>query len=269
MTIWIIRTFKKFSPSFSSKWLSIVPILFTLIILPLALEAKVVKGIVLDNATEKPIPNANIILLEKKTINAITFSDSSGLFIFENIILDRFNMIVRRMGYSDVAMGPLLMTKIDTLKLIIRMEVSDVLMNEIVVNEQKIDAMLTKVGFYDRKGTDVGKFIGYKELEGLPHTKASELFKSIPQMMTSDKAGDVNISSSRYNIGVGLWGKELPKLFMYIDGILTDNHNFVNSIDIKDIAGIEFYRSTAIAPLRYSGNSRPGGVLLIWTKRGN
>lgn len=264
-----IGSFKNYLSLFIKNWLIKLSFLFVLIILPYSLSAKVVKGIVIDKATEKPISNANVVMLQKKAMYAMTLTDSSGFFIFDNIALDRFNMVVRRMGYAEVAMGPLLMTKIDTLRLIIKLEAQDVVMDEVVVQHKKFDEILTRVGFHDRQTTDIGKFLSYKEFEGLPHTKTSEVFKSIPHMLHMDKAGNVTLHSSRYNSGVGLWGKEVPKLFMYIDGVLTDNHDFVNSIDIKDIAGIEFYRSTATAPLKYSGNSRPGGVLLIWTKNGN
>lgn len=259
--------FKTSSRSSNLNWLRIFSLILTIIILPFSLEAKVVKGIVVDIATEKPIANTIIMLLEKKTINAIALSDSTGLFIFENVSVDRFNLVAKRIGYAEVMIGPLLMTKVDTLKLIVKLEVNGILMDEIIVQEKKIDESLKRAGYYDRKESGIGKYLSFKDLMGNTFNKTSDALKTIPNMIIRDDMGTITIYSSRYRTGTGLFGSENPKVVVYIDGILIDNHDLVNTIGPKDIAAIEFYKSSSTAPLQYSGNSRPGGVLLIWTKR--
>lgn len=58
--------FKTSSQYFNLNWLRIFSLILIIILLPFSLEAKVVKGIVVDNATEKPIANSIVMLLEKK-----------------------------------------------------------------------------------------------------------------------------------------------------------------------------------------------------------
>ncbi len=263
----LIMRFKTSSQYFNLNWLRIFSLILSIILLPFSLEAKVVKGIVVDNATEKPIANSIVMLLEKKTIYAIAVTDSTGIFIFENVSLDRFNLVARRIGYAEVTTGPLLMTNVDTLKLIVRLEVEGILMDEIVVQETKIDESLKRAGYYGRKESGLGKYLGFMDLKSKTFNKTSDVLKTIPNMIIHDDWGNITIYSTRYRIGTGLLRADNPKVTVYIDGMLIDNHDLVNTIGPKDIAAIEFYKSSSTAPMQYSGNSRPGGVLLIWTKR--
>ena len=231
------------------------------------LEAKVVRGIVIDNATEKPVTGSVVMLFVGKTIYAGAITDSTGLFAFDNASLDRFYIRVKRIGYKEAVTGPLLMSKLDTIKILVRLDVEEIQMKEIVVEEKIIDESLAKEGFYERREKLTGHFLTHKELKGRVFNKSSELLQSLPAIRVLKRKirredGRMEtvdfISSARSND---------TAVNIYLDGIPFDNDGSIDNLNPYDIAAVEYYSSTANAPMAYGGAFRSGGVLLIWTKR--
>ncbi len=239
------------------------------------LNAKTVMGIVIDKATGKPITDALVILLEKEKIYATSIVDTAGMFFFTNVEIEEFNIWTKRMGYAQIKTGPFQLTKLDILNLVIKMEATDIIMSEIIVDEKAMDAYLDKVGFESRKhGT--GTYLSYKDIMKKPFVTSLDVLKTIPFVIVNTLNGDTRIYSARYawqgsiNQNVAEDAKLITTsgLDVYIDGAYEEDHNGIRMLNPHEIAGIEFYKSQAFTPLQYVFPHRgKTGVLVIWTKR--
>lgn len=240
-------------------------ILSFLILIHTNLDAKEVRGIVVDHVTEKPIDNCMVMLLERKTVYAFTITDSTGLFLFDNVELDRFYLRTKRMGYAEVMTGPLLMAKSDTLKIVIRLEFEGVVLDEIVVLGKRIEEMLMKNGFYERKEMGFGHYVTYKEIKNRSFDKVTNILQPIPGIIITyniydrEKRQFVTKITSKRNAGM--------PVNIYVDGFSIGEPMYLDSLNPYDIAAVEYYPSSATAPSEFGGGWRPGGLLLIWTKR--
>lgn len=238
--------------------------------------AKTVMGIVIDKSTGKPITDALVILLEKEKIYSTTIVDTSGMFFFTNVEIEEFDIWVKRMGYAQIKTGPFQLTKLDVLNLVIKMEATDIIMSEIIVDEKSFDAYLDKVGFESRK-QGPGKYLTYKDIINKPHATVAAIVKNIPNIIVTEGIGGSRIYSGRYAWQAGMEPENANKqvvlktttgLSLFIDGTYESDHNVINFLDPRKIAGVEFYESNAFTPMQFEVLSKGGGgALLIWTKK--
>jgi hypothetical protein len=242
------------------------------ILFQLDLYAKTVMGVVIDKATGKPIPDALVILLDNDKIYATAIVDTAGMFFFTNVEIEGFDLWTKRMGYVQIKTGPFQMAKLDVLNMVIKMEATDIIMSEIVVDEKAMDAYLDKVGFENRKNGP-GTYLTYKDIINKPHATLSAVLKNIPSVIIKEGLGGSKIYSIRYiwranlspeNVNKQVNLQPIAGVTLYIDGLYESDHNIINYLDPKEIIGIEFYRSGGLAPMQYSGGC---GSLLIWTKK--
>ncbi len=230
-----------------------------------SLEAKVVRGIVIDNATEKPVTGSVVMLFVGKTIYAGAITDSTGLFSFSNFDIDRFYIRAKRIGYSDLFAGPLIIPVKDTLTLILKMVPQELLMSEIVVEEKKTDKWLEREGYNRRKEMGMGHYLKVDEIKGRSFSNVTQILRSLPGIIIQQKT--VNIKNGDFGPEIysyrnpGLRGQQVS---VYIDGMQLNDNGSIDNFSPGDIAAVEFYASDTTAPSEYHG---AGGVLLIWTKR--
>lgn len=224
------------------------------------LDAKTVKGIVVNGTMEKPIPGSMVMLFEKKTIFAMAMTDSAGMFSFENVSRERFNMRIKSMGFAEALVGPLLISKLDSLNIVVRLDEEDIMMDEIIVEEKRVEEGLRKDGFYERKEAGWGKYLTPEDLKGVSYQYTSNVLRRIHGIIVVDgQFGDCRLYDSRA-AGAGLQTGELT---IYLDGLRLAGSESINIVSPGDIAGIEFYH-IGNTPVQYYGRS---GSLLIWTKK--
>lgn len=240
---------------------------FAALILPILIylsvsnvEAKTVRGIVVNKDMKKPLPGSLIMLFEKKAIFAMALTDSAGMFCFDNITRDRFNIRVSSIGFADALVGPLHISKRDTLKMVIALEEEEIVMHEILVEEKRLEEGLKKVGFYDRKEIGSGKYLEPGDVSG-SYGYTSQLLRKIMGIKVFDGnfLGDCKLFDSRA-LHSALREEELT---VYLDGLRLGSSDMVNLINPGDIAAVEFYH-IGETPQQYYGRS---GSLLIWTKK--
>ncbi len=232
-------------------------ILIFLLLLYFPAEAKVVKGIVVENLTGRPISNCWVLLSEKNTIYAMAYTDSVGLFQFNNVTLGRFTLKAKSIGYAEAFVGPILISKLDTLTMIVQLDQEDILMEEIVVQEKRIEEVLDRIHFYERKESGWGKFFTYNDLKNKAYGKISDFLRTILGLKVYETMGGLALYSSRATNG-SLNGEQIT---IYLDGMRIDS-GFLDLMNPNDIAAIEFYHINE-TPAQYYGRS---GSLVIWTK---
>jgi len=230
-------------------------------------NSKSIVGKVVDKQSHKPIPSCIIMFSNNNKILGITESDSSGYFAINNVSSDKVTLKALRTGYETIITGPILISKLDTLKMLIELEEKVIVLPEIIVEDVAEDKLIVEKGFWERKEKLTGQFLTYKELKGRVFNKSSELLQSLPgihvmkrkirredgRMETVDFISSARSHDTAVNI--------------YLDGIPFDNDGSIDNLNPYDIAAVEYYSSTANAPMAYGGAFRSGGVLLIWTKK--
>lgn len=230
------------------------------------LSAKEVKGIIVDYSSLKPIEKAVVMLLHQNKIYSMIATDSTGMFSFGNIDLDRFYIKAKRIGYAEALTGPLRIPTSDTLKMIIKLDAQEITMDEVVVREKFTEEWLENEGYYKRKEIGMGHFLKVDELKDRTFGNVSQILRTIPGIViypTSNNIKNGEFGPQIYsNRSLAIGGGQVT---VYLDGIPLDSAGIIDSFNPNDIAAVEFYPSTSTAPAQYS--LRAGGVLLVWTKR--
>ncbi len=232
-------------------------------------NAKTVIGKVVDRTSRKPISSTIVMISNHNKLVAIAESDSSGLFEINNLVVDKITLRVSRAGYNSITIGPLPISKIDTLRLLIEIEEKEIVLGETVIKEVSENYLINNKGFWKRKETLNGQFLTYADLKGRAFNSTSQLLQSIPQLKirrgTSSgygKNGSADIIYSTRTVGLNE-----PAVNIYLDGLPVENDGFINFLNPNDIAAIEYYSSSIDAPAEFGGMHKAGGVLLIWTKK--
>lgn len=240
------------------KW-GFLPLLVCLTILNTSAGAKTVKGIVVDNSSSKPVPGGIVMLIEKNKIRAMAVADSSGVFTFDDINMEKVVLRAKRIGYAQAAAGPFGFPKNDTLKMVIKLDPQDVVYDEIVIKEKMVEEYLNSKHFYDRQKEGWGKFLAPKDLKNQNFLNVEDIFRRVPGMVVDSKGRIYSIRGYQRAQGKG------AQVMVYLDGVVMDSE-FITQLNPNDVAAIEFYKSGTVAPMQFGGAKSSVGVLLVWTK---
>lgn len=237
------------------KKIRVLFIFLYIIFLQIVLEAKTVKGIIVDKSTNQPVANSIVMLLEKGKINALGMADSLGMFSFDNLRLDKFTIHAKRFGYGEVYAGPFNISKLDTFKVVIKLEAQLILLDETVVTGKRENPSLSN--FYKRRQEGTGSFLTRDEFKDRQLNYFTDVLRSVPGLIVLDNQDGLQIFFSRYRM------YQSPSI--YIDGIALDDPGMLNRLNPNDVEAVEFYKSSTYAPMQYN-KGRAGGVILIWTR---
>ncbi|MDQ7817686.1 MAG: TonB-dependent receptor plug domain-containing protein [Melioribacteraceae bacterium] len=244
----------------SNKYLCHRLTLFTTLVIilfisfPVITESQVIRGRVIEAATEKPVENVYIFLMpDAKKISMIRMSDSSGYFIFDNVTPREFYLKTDQLGYIDFMVGKLRMPDKDTLDVLVKMEAVPFLLKEVEVSASKptYDYELDLVGFYRRKSFGWGKFYTREDFKNRSFNKITELLNSLP--------GIIAYNGQLVTVRGGMSGTSSVRI--YLDGMpLTSPLDWISPYSIK---AIEVFPRSYFAPIQYSRGG--SGVILLWT----
>jgi hypothetical protein len=261
---------------FSSRKFFLHSLFIFLFLLQNSLDAKTVKGKVIDKMKKQPVAESIILLLDGDKILGMAIADEFGAFTFTNVSLDKFSLKVTRTGYDDTVEGPFNISNVETFEVEIKLEPWPYMLEEIVVMDKRIKEKLTEVGFFARKDSLSGRYITREEIKNRSFNSVSELLSTLPNIKVERDGKILRILNARYSrtsLSMTMSGgtKGAPSVRVYIDGMLINNNDegdkdlsVVDSLNPNDIAGIEVYSSIE-APMKYGGGWRTGGVILIWT----
>jgi hypothetical protein len=109
-------------------------ILIILVVLPFHVFAQrlsqTVKGIVSDNATNQPIPFANVSI---KALNIGAMADSAGNFTIPKVPVGRYSFLISAVGYESYAINEILITSAKELYLNILLKEKPTSLSEIII----------------------------------------------------------------------------------------------------------------------------------------
>lgn len=238
---------------------------FAALLLASPLSAQILGGRVMDRATNEPIPEAVVEVLNSggRSIHR-SRSDRDGFFVFELREPGEYRLRTARVGYHTVTSSAVQVDQRQTLQVEILLATGEVELDPLRVTarvQPPRDEFLDREGFYDRERTGFGIFLTPYELSQRTAVQTSEFFRTVPGMTLTPQGG------SRYRINMNRAGGNCPPKVL-LDGNPTMDASVDDFVQPQDVAGIEIYRGPSEIPGRWMGYRSSCGLIVIWTKHG-
>ena len=212
-------------------------------------------GTVTDLNTQEPLPGVTVVVDDR--VLATTAAD--GTFqVATRLIKSGSNVVTfRRLGYHQVAKLLWIADDQSDAGLQVALEPLAVRLATIVVEEERIPRGKLR-GFYERRRTQIGEFLGPAEIERRRRHTVSDLLATVPGIMVNPVGG----------IRFARMCPSCRALELYLDGLLlrTLGLSIDQIVNHEDIVAIEVYSGLSRAPLQYSVTNSDCGVILIWTR---
>jgi len=223
-------------------------------------------GVVTDSLTGDPLPGAYVYVLDK---DIIFVTGVDGRFRLSGVSSGNVKVDVRRPGFRaghvefDITVTREVTVDLGTIVLAPLV----VNLDPVVVEGAEVDRKLTRVGFFQRMGTEHGTFITEEEISRRNPRNTTDLIRRVPGFRVSvDQLGN-SVSGGRGvpSISQGFGRCEID---YYIDGVHADG-SVLDDVLPNAIAAMEVYTGSATIPpaFRIAGNPKCG-VVVIWTKSG-
>ena len=248
----------------------LVSLLAALCVLPTAVPAQNIVGIVVDE-TDGPIANADVVLTDSGGARiAGAATDSAGLFRLRAGQQGRYVVRVTRPGYLEYESAPVDVGPVETVTVEIRLGTTAIPLEPIVVTARYADPRLT--AFHQRRlnRAGAGRFITRSEIESRGRMLTTDILRTVPgiNIVTVRARGTVGLTANMVSIrgGGAFCGPTI-----YIDGMSvrqTPQSTLDDILNPATIEGIEIYTASSLAPVEYSGQGGGCGVLLFWTRSG-
>jgi hypothetical protein len=261
---------------------------------------QVLRGRLLDLDTNQPISGGVITLIRdgRERLRSVVTGDDGG---YRLVAPGPGSYLVeaRRLGYRAWIDGPVELRAGDEWESEYRLQALAVPLDPVGVKATgpERDALLERVGFYDRQKADFGHFMTQAEIAARGPRRLTDLLAGIPGVRILPSSGGLS------RAGIDVRGSVLsrgdachPRVF--VDGLIvirgdarargTDVFGRAQATEVRgdpvergeialndvvmpqDIEGLEVYRSGAQVPARFGGSSTATqcGVIVIWTRRG-
>lgn len=264
-----------------NKLIFILILSFPLVGINAQYKGNTILGRVIDLKTNEPITDAIIYIYNKPNeVEAMALTDSLGFYNFLNVEFDKIYIKAKKMGYEEFFAGKIPF-RTDTLQLTIKLDAKAFILGESVVVGQSQEAVLSAIGFYERKEKSNGFFLEDKNFNKNAH-RMENILREI-KGLSFDKYGAFNTRGR--NIAVYLDGQlvtttanqqgTLQGRFQHEE--LTPNgqrerllmeleSKIFKDLPASNVTAIEYYNSSTNAPSQYVPAIFQGGILLIWTK---
>ena len=233
---------------------------------PLQAQQATLVGVVVDSLTGAPLAGAFVSLLGDGSTN-VTGAD--GRFSLSREGSGNVTVEIRRPGFRAGAVTfEITVTRPVTIDFgEVSLSPLVVELDPVVVEGAEVERKLTRVGFFQRMGTEHGTFFTRDEIERRNPRNTTDLIRRIPGFrVTVDGIGN-SVSGGRGVPSISQ-GFQRCNIDYYIDGVHADGA-VVDDVLPNSIAAMEVYTGAATIPpaFRISGNPRCGAVV-IWTRSG-
>jgi len=256
-------------------------LLLLLLLLPAdGLHPQTVEGRVLESGSERPIPLAQVFLLD--TAFAVvdrTFSDHDGAFRLQSSEPGSFFVRAGAMGYRTKVDGVVELADGGVIPVAFFLIPEPVPVEgvEVEVERRRSEEFLQIQGFYERREEGFGQFITPDEIRERQVRDFQRLFQKTPIEVAGGLSGTVLRIRGRCPRDL------LPSV--YVNGALVDlrwdkpasswadpevRGGLEEVVWVADILAVEIYAGPATTPLQWSGSdpNRTCGTVVIWTKGG-
>lgn len=245
------------------------PLLAGLLLAILAgpLGAQTITGVVLDDATGRPLQNVELFLLDEAGDSVSqTLSGERGGFRLELPGAGAYALSGTLLGYATLTSAVLDFEE-DDVTVEIRMNMEALTLDPIVVTGRAARRTGQLSGFYDRMEGNgrggFGHFISREDIERRHPLRPTDLLRMAP---------GVRVTPGRMGRGAGLrmTGGCIPAI--YVDGMMINRPpaggtSLDEMITAGDLEGIEVYRG-AVSQVNGYYDPAGCGLILVWSRRG-
>ena len=232
-----------------------------------AARAQSVRGMVVEFPSNKPIPDAQVVLWSDSTSAvATTRTDSTGIFTVRAPKLGTYFINVRKFGYMGGQTGVLALVEELEYEIIIKTpKIAPILQSVRITAKggRPGDEMLQ--GFDERRRAGFGYFMTAEEIDKRNSPMIAELLRGITGV---DVAPGPN---GRYLIASARGGRSLQNsaclMDLYLDGWPIDEEALQRTVRPMDLEAVEVYSGPATVPSQFKKNlSGSCGAVLFWTR---
>jgi len=224
-------------------------------------------GTVLEDSTERPITNAEVLIAAlKRSVR----SDSAGNFTFGSIPAGVYRVTVRAVGRVGVEETVVFDVngRVERDYLLARSATTLATVN--VTAEANVEAS-RMAEFNARRALGIGRFLTQDELAKTEGRKLSDVLASrIPGLRSVSIGGTQRaMVSTRGTVTVEMRSRRNCYVQVIVDRMIRYNDAQtpfdINTIEPETIAGVEYYTTSQI-PGQFNNTGTPCGTLVIWTR---
>jgi hypothetical protein len=232
---------------------------------------------VTDGETHQPLPRARVQLLDGRALVA----DDGGILVITGLEEGTTVLEVNHIGHTGRrVLGHVRLDAVAELAVELRPEPIQVEGVAAMGGAFSRNRMVRD--FYRRAESGGGRYFTRAEIERINPRRVSDLFRMVPGMtlvststgerpeMEGGQVGGQRRATSVSRLGGGgseRGAGECPTLY-FLDGTPIEPAGGVisNEVDVREVEGIEVYRSVAMAPPQYRRTGNYCGVILIWKR---
>lgn len=223
-----------------------------------AAQSHALSGVVVGGAGGEPL--RGVLVYANGTIAGVT--DDDGRFRLEGLDTGTSILLLRRIGFAPLTFA--VWVADTTPPLSIALEPQAIRLDDVNVESRVVRR--GPIGEFDeRRQSGMGFFYTRERIEKRRAVRTIDLLRTVPGLSIGPNPvdGTIMIVSRRASDGIGMG---CPAA-VFIDGMLMDVGS-LSFIYPDDLEGVEVYRGPSETPMRYSGVSRCGPVILLWTRVG-
>ncbi len=231
-----------------------------------AMAAQSVRGRVVEVTSNRPVPEATVILFsDSTTVAASTRTDSAGKFLVRAPKIGRYNIRVRKVGFMGGETGIMELALPEEYEITIRTPRVTPVLTGVKVTGQYTRGFEWLQGYEDRRRAGIGQFITQDQINNKNSQTVGELLRGyIGVGVEPGPNGWYLITSTR-------GGRSLENsaclMDIFMDGIPMDQEAIQMSTRPVDLEAIEIYSGPATVPAQFKKQTTGScGVVLMWTR---
>jgi hypothetical protein len=236
-----------------------------LLLVPLAAQAQMIRGVVIEDGTRTPIAGAFVELIPTDAGPAATaHTDSLGAFVLSPARSGTFNLRLTHFAYASMDSVQLAVQRGGLMEIEVRMAHAAIPLEPLVVTTRR-SARLD--GFYERmQRPGFGRFVSRKDIENRPGARTSDLLRGMPGVDVTRANGRGLSGVNMITMRGGASGRCLANV--YIDGLEVQQFPESGVDEMLTpfvLEGVEVYTSFASAPSPFHSRNSCG-VVAFWTR---
>jgi Carboxypeptidase regulatory-like domain len=235
-------------------------------------SAQVLRGTVLDSASNQPVAGAHVSALNPRgtaVANAVTRGD--GRFTFLLPVVGDYRVRVIRIAYRSTLTEPVSVTSAFVADIELRLCPSPLPLDTLTVVAKRVPVerelpYLVGDGFYDRQHKGFGYFLTRTDIEKHSPVVVTDVLRGLAGVTVM--GGDVETPGA----STMFFGKPCH-VTVVLDGevLRVGGSGGRGSLDKLlnpfNLEAIEVYPSPAGVPVQYSGYMSPCGAIIAWSRR--
>jgi len=242
---------------------------------------QVLRGIVVDGSSGRPVEGAHVVALLDDARTAATGTTSvDGSFVFRLPDLGTYRLRVSRVGYSAMVTQPIAVdstfvtsVQLGLLPLPVPLDTVTILAEHVVAEKQL--PSLVRGAFYDRRPKGFGYFLTRPDIEKHDPTLMTQALRGLPGV-------DVACTGRRMPVTCDVFMPAATTMFfrgpcipsvvldgavLRVGGVANPSATLDDLLNPFNIEAIEVYPNAAGIPVQWAGYLSPCGAIIAWSRR--